>query len=62
MKYHVYKHKDMFIRGQCANTHATGIINNADNQIDALAAKYNLVKRRDLDCGGITYRRGITIC
>ncbi|KAG1735547.1 hypothetical protein EDB19DRAFT_1993303 [Suillus lakei] len=41
MKYHLYKHKDAFIRGQRANTRATGILNNVDNQIDTLAAKYN---------------------
>ncbi|KAG1726203.1 hypothetical protein EDB19DRAFT_1914716 [Suillus lakei] len=41
MKYHLYKYKDTFIRGQCANTRANKVINNADNWIDALAAKYN---------------------
>ncbi|KAG1722888.1 uncharacterized protein EDB91DRAFT_1087987, partial [Suillus paluster] len=43
MKYHLYKYKDTFIRGQRANTRTTGVINNADNLIDALAAKYNAV-------------------
>ncbi|KAG1902460.1 uncharacterized protein F5891DRAFT_978759 [Suillus fuscotomentosus] len=41
---HLYKYKDTFIRGQCANTHATGIINNVDNRIDALTAKYNAAR------------------
>ncbi|KAG2054965.1 hypothetical protein BDR06DRAFT_982211 [Suillus hirtellus] len=36
MKYHLYN--------QCANTCATGIINNVDNWIDALTAKYNAVQ------------------
>lgn len=44
MKYHLYKYKDTFIRGQRANTRATGIINNVDNRIDALAAKYNAAR------------------
>ncbi|KAG2126330.1 uncharacterized protein EDB93DRAFT_1243843 [Suillus bovinus] len=44
LKYHLYKHKDMFIRGQHANTQATGMINNADNRIDTLAAKYNAAR------------------
>ncbi|KAG1872264.1 hypothetical protein F4604DRAFT_1881048 [Suillus subluteus] len=44
MKYHLYKYKDAFIRGQRANTRATGVINNADSRIDALAAKYNAAR------------------
>ncbi|KAG2135246.1 hypothetical protein DEU56DRAFT_981136 [Suillus clintonianus] len=44
MKYHLYKYKDAFIRGQRANTRANGVINNADNRIDALAAKYNAAR------------------
>lgn len=44
MKYHLYKHKDAFVRGQRANTRATGILNNVDNRIDALAAKYNAAR------------------
>lgn len=44
LKYHLYKHKDAYIRGQRANTRATGVINNADNRIDALAAKYNAAR------------------
>ncbi|KAG1746445.1 hypothetical protein EDB19DRAFT_1894208 [Suillus lakei] len=44
MKYHLYKHKDAFVRGQRANTRATGIIDNVDNRIDALAAKYNAAR------------------
>ncbi|KAG2096706.1 uncharacterized protein F5147DRAFT_747542 [Suillus discolor] len=44
LKYHLYKHKDAFIQGQRANTRATGVINNADNQIDTLAAKYNAAR------------------
>ncbi|KAG0703197.1 hypothetical protein DFH29DRAFT_981987 [Suillus ampliporus] len=44
MKYHLYKYNDAFIRGQRANTRATGVINNVDNWIDALAAKYNAAR------------------
>ncbi|KAG2346925.1 hypothetical protein BDR05DRAFT_974438 [Suillus weaverae] len=44
LKYHLYKHKDTFIRGQHANTRATGMIKNANNRIDALAAKYNAAR------------------
>ncbi|KAG1744823.1 hypothetical protein EDB19DRAFT_1894525 [Suillus lakei] len=40
LRYHLYKYKDTFIRGQRANTRANGIINNAEHRIDALSLKY----------------------
>ncbi|KAG1903738.1 uncharacterized protein F5891DRAFT_947152 [Suillus fuscotomentosus] len=41
LRYHLYKYKDTFIRGQRANTRANGIINNAECRIDALSLKYS---------------------
>ncbi|KAG1888854.1 hypothetical protein F4604DRAFT_1877293 [Suillus subluteus] len=41
LRYHLYKYKDTFIRGQRANTRANGIITNAEHRIDALSVKYS---------------------
>jgi hypothetical protein len=40
LRYHLYKYKDAFIRGQRANTRANGIISSAELRIDTLSAKY----------------------
>ncbi|KAG1721298.1 hypothetical protein EDB19DRAFT_1594439, partial [Suillus lakei] len=44
MTYHLYKCKDAFVRGQCVNTHAHGIIYSAESRIDAISAKYTAAR------------------
>ncbi|KAG1898676.1 uncharacterized protein F5891DRAFT_1190447 [Suillus fuscotomentosus] len=44
LRYHLYKYKDTFIRGQRANTRANGIINNAEHRIDTLSLKYSTAR------------------
>lgn len=44
LRYHLYKYKDTFIRGQQANTRANGIINNAEHHIDTLSLKYSTTR------------------
>lgn len=44
LRYHLYKYKDTFIRGQQANTRSNGIINNAEHHIDTLSLKYSTTR------------------
>jgi hypothetical protein len=44
LRYHLYKYKDTFVRGQRANTRANGIINNAEHRIDTLSLKYSTAR------------------
>ncbi|KAG1878448.1 hypothetical protein C8R48DRAFT_745161 [Suillus tomentosus] len=44
MTYHLYKYKDAFVQGQCANTRAQGIIHSAESQIDAISVKYTAAR------------------
>ncbi|KAG1847185.1 hypothetical protein DFJ58DRAFT_717237 [Suillus subalutaceus] len=44
MTYHLYKYKDAFVQGQCANTRAQGIIHSAESRIDAILVKYTAAR------------------